>query len=161
MTAPSPQQSKTFILPWPPTVNQYYSSMMVKSKKTGRMSPRKVKSKRAREYARSAWVAARQQHPGVRFRGRLLVAIRYFEPDLKKRDIDNLQKGVLDGLTGAGVWRDDAQIDLLMPARCHVVKGGRAEVIVAEITSAELVFEKMLQAALSGHAADGAVQASL
>lgn len=34
----------------------------------------------------------------------------FFCPDNRKRDLDNLPKVVLDGLTEAKVWKDDSQI---------------------------------------------------
>ena len=52
--------------------------------------------------------------------GRLAVALRFFEPNRLKRDIDNLPKALLDALTQAGLWLDDAQIDCLMLARAGV-----------------------------------------
>jgi len=52
--------------------------------------------------------------------GRLAVALRFYEPDRRKRDLDNLPKAVLDALTHAGLWVDDAQIDCLMLARIGV-----------------------------------------
>lgn len=38
-------------------------------------------------------------------------------PDRRKRDLDNLLKSLLDGLEGAGVFKDDAQIDDLQIVR--------------------------------------------
>ena len=44
-------------------------------------------------------------------------------PDRRKRDLDNLHKGILDGLTHAGVWKDDSQIDDLRIYRCRAATG--------------------------------------
>jgi len=49
-------------------------------------------------------------------------------PDKRRRDLDNLPKAVLDGLTHAALWHDDSQIDDLRVWRsdrmggCLVVK---------------------------------------
>jgi Holliday junction resolvase RusA-like endonuclease len=39
------------------------------------------------------------------------VVVEVYVPDRRKRDLDNLHKGILDSLTHAGVWGDDSQID--------------------------------------------------
>lgn len=36
------------------------------------------------------------------------VAINYIQPDKRRRDVDNIIKPVLDGLTQAGFWIDDS-----------------------------------------------------
>lgn len=36
------------------------------------------------------------------------VAINYIQPDKRRRDVDNIIKPVLDGLTQAGFWSDDS-----------------------------------------------------
>lgn len=61
--------------------------------------------------------------------GRLAVALRFFEPNRLKRDLDNLPKAILDALTQAGLWLDDAQIDWLMLARAGV-RPDRPRVVV-------------------------------
>jgi crossover junction endodeoxyribonuclease RusA len=38
------------------------------------------------------------------------VCITAHPPDNRKRDLDNLQKSLLDSITCAGVWQDDSQI---------------------------------------------------
>jgi len=53
-----------------------------------------------------------------------------FPPDRRCRDLDNLQKPVLDALEHAGVYEDDSQIDLLVTRRREVVQNGRLQVDV-------------------------------
>ncbi|MEX2672880.1 MAG: RusA family crossover junction endodeoxyribonuclease [Phycisphaeraceae bacterium] len=60
--------------------------------------------------------------------GRLALAMDAFPPDRRRRDLDNIQKPVLDALEHAGVYRDDSQIDLLITRRCEHEKGGRVVV---------------------------------
>lgn len=50
---------------------------------------------------------------GFPLTGPLKLTIVYHRPDLRRRDIDNLQKGLLDSLTHAGVYEDDSQIEHL------------------------------------------------
>jgi crossover junction endodeoxyribonuclease RusA len=56
-----------------------------------------------------------------------------FPPDRRRRDLDNLQKPVLDALEHAGIYEDDSQIDLLLTRRRDVVAGGRLDVQVDEL----------------------------
>lgn len=47
-------------------------------------------------------------------------------------DLDNLGKSLLDALTKAGVWTDDAQIDSLHFERGPVIKGGTVTVFIRD-----------------------------
>lgn len=51
--------------------------------------------------------------------GRLAVVIHATMPDKRKRDIENIQKALLDSLEHAGVYIDDSQIDDL-----HIIRWG-------------------------------------
>ena len=66
--------------------------------------------------------------------GRVGVLLTVFFPDRKVRDLDNLLKGVLDGLVAAGVMLDDSQIhDLHVVNSGEIVTGGKIVVSVWEI----------------------------
>ncbi|WP_236254814.1 RusA family crossover junction endodeoxyribonuclease [Mucisphaera calidilacus] len=65
--------------------------------------------------------------------GRIALAMDAFPPDRRRRDLDNIQKPVLDALEHAGVYQDDSQIDLLVTRRREVVPGGRLEVDVTPL----------------------------
>lgn len=43
--------------------------------------------------------------------GPVSVVIEAFPPDKRRRDLDNLLKGLFDSLTHAGVWLDDYQVN--------------------------------------------------
>jgi len=64
--------------------------------------------------------------------GRIALAMDAFPPDRRRRDLDNIQKPVLDALEHAGVYMDDSQIDLLVTRRREAVSGGRLLVTVDE-----------------------------
>ena len=66
--------------------------------------------------------------------GRLAVHVTVCPPDRRRRDLDNVQKALLDALEHGGVYRDDAQIDLLVVERGPVTPGGKSLVRVEVIT---------------------------
>ena len=105
-------------LPYPPTINTYYATVR----------GRRVLSKRGREFKKTVSLIA----PAKGLTGRLKVAIDLYPPDRRKRDIDNVQKPVLDALTEAGVWGDDSQVDELSITRREIEKGGRCEVTIKQ-----------------------------
>ena len=104
----------TFTLPFPPSVNNLYATVM----------GRKVLSKRGREYhAEVATAMVRQQY--LRFGAqRVGYRVTVFPPDRRRRDLSNLVKAMEDALTNAGLWDDDSQVDDLQLVRSHVAKGG-------------------------------------
>ncbi len=65
--------------------------------------------------------------------GRIALCMDAFPPDRRRRDLDNIQKPVLDSLEHAGVYEDDSQIDLLLTRRCEVTKHGRVEIHLYEM----------------------------
>lgn len=104
-------------LPWPPSLNHYYR----------RVGRRTLISREGRAYRRKVCALlgggghARKPPSG----GRVALAMDAFPPDRRRRDLDNLQKSVLDSLEHAGVYEDDSQIDVLAVARREPVSGGR------------------------------------
>ena len=78
-------------LPWPPTVNTYYTIAR----------GRKILSKKGRDYKKNAmppWT-------GNFLSGQVEVNIEAHPPDKRKRDLDNILKPILDLLTNNGVWK--------------------------------------------------------
>lgn len=113
-------------LPWPPSVNTYWRHPM-----SGRLAGRHLISEKGRAY-RSAVVSAvrGQLRAAPQLAGRLAVTIRAHAPDRRRRDLDNLPKGLLDSCTHAGLWGDDAQIDRLTILRCQPIAGGAVSMTV-------------------------------
>jgi len=108
-------------LPWPPTVNTYYTIAR----------NRKILSKRGREYKKEVAVLLLNEDRSVT--GRVEVYIDAFPPDKRKRDIDNIIKPLLDCLTDASVWGDDSQVDVLRIRRKEITKPGYVRVYISEI----------------------------
>ena len=107
-------------LPYPPTINHYYSYQR----------GRPVLTKHAREY-RQAVRATVIQTSVQPLLGPLAVRIDIFPPDQRRRDCDNVQKALLDALQHAGVFWDDSQIVWLLTVKSTPVTGGSVTVKIA------------------------------
>lgn len=110
--------------PIPPSVNDYWVG-----KGLGRGYAVKPAVTRFRAEIRVLWL----QMGKPLLNGRLSAKIKFFPPDKRRRDIDNVLKGLLDGLQKAGFYEDDSQIDVLHIERCAVCPPGRLEVVIEEI----------------------------
>ena len=109
-------------LPWPPTVNHYYTVAR----------GRKILSKRGREYKISSSVEMlRQKISRYQDKGPYCISINAHPPDKRRRDLDNLLKPILDALVDYGAIEDDSQVDDLRIQRFNPVKGGRIEVLIS------------------------------
>ncbi|WP_422460274.1 RusA family crossover junction endodeoxyribonuclease [Endozoicomonas sp. ALB115] len=103
-------------LPLPPTVNHVWKHRVIR--KGHKHIPSVYMSEAGKEYRRRVQVACTEQ--GVHNRklaGSLRVIVRLHFPTNHRSDIDNRMKALLDGLTHAGVWIDDSQIDQLVVMR--------------------------------------------
>ncbi len=106
-------------LPWPPSVNTYW-----RSPNKGPLAGRILISEKGRLYRTSVYAAILEQIGLKKIKGKLSVVIVAHPPDARRRDLDNLFKGVLDSITHAGVWADDSDIDELSIARSWQIKEG-------------------------------------
>ena len=118
-------------LPWAPTVNKYWT-------------PRKGGGKRltdkARAYRQEVWLAVMEQGKEKTITRLVQVTLSLYMPDKRRRDIDNLPKGIFDGLTHARVWEDDMLVDDYRVRRVRdenqeliIVKGGKIIIEITEI----------------------------
>ncbi len=114
-------------LPYPPSVNHYWR----------RVGRRTLISREGRAFRRNVCaLLARGSGNGPRkppAGGRIALAMDAFPPDRRRRDLDNIQKPVLDALEHAGVYEDDSQIDLLITRRGEVVPEGRLTLEVFDL----------------------------
>jgi crossover junction endodeoxyribonuclease RusA len=74
-----------------------------------------------------AVLAAQQANP---LTGPLIVQIEIFPPDNRRRDIDNVQKALLDALQHGGAYYDDSQIVSLSITKRDMVPQGRTLVTI-------------------------------
>lgn len=115
------------VLPFPPSLNRYYRNVrgMVKISAEGR------------EYKKLVRANVLAQIPDhTMMTGRVEVAVKTFQKDKRRRDLDNTQKALLDALSesGAAVYQDDSQIDGLYIQRKGVDRENpRVEVLITEI----------------------------
>lgn len=113
----------TIELPWPPSVNTYWR----------RAGHRMHISHQGREYRGLVAAACAMQGAKRLGAARLRVTITAYPPDRRARDLDNLNKGVLDALAHARVFNDDSQVDDLRIVRGHVHTGGKLAVHIEEM----------------------------
>jgi crossover junction endodeoxyribonuclease RusA len=101
-------------LPYPPSVNHYF-----------RMVGRRVLISREGRAFRTR-VCSTLAAMGVRpMAGRLVLEIEIYPPDNRRRDIDNVQKALLDALQHGGAYHDDSQVVKLTIEKRQPVDGGR------------------------------------
>lgn len=110
-------------LPWPPSVNTYWRH------NRGRTHI----SKAGREYRQSVELAVLIAGGRRNMTGRLSLSMAATPPDKRKRDLDNICKGVLDSLAKSGVYEDDSQIDELIVRRLKPSKPGRLVIEIVEL----------------------------
>lgn len=111
------------VLPWPPSVNHYW----LRNRGGGvRVSDA------ARTYRKEVTLISRR--PGRKPIGcPVRVTITAHQPNRIKRDIDNIQKAMLDALSHAGVWRDDALVHSLSIAWGSPIEGGACDVWIGAL----------------------------
>ncbi|MEQ9616639.1 MAG: RusA family crossover junction endodeoxyribonuclease [Phycisphaerales bacterium] len=118
---PRPSRSLRFTLPYPPSVNHYWR----------RAGQRTLISREGRRFRRAvcAILASERIEP---LTGRLEIFIEICPPDRRRRDLDNVQKALLDALEHGGAYEDDSQIDRIVIERGEVVPSGRSRVEIRE-----------------------------
>jgi crossover junction endodeoxyribonuclease RusA len=110
------------VLPYPPSINHYWR----------RVGHRTLISRDGRRYRRDVCAALAASGAGP-LPGRLSVRVTVFPPDGRRRDLDNVQKALLDALAHGGAYGDDSQIDRLEVHRGPVTPGGRVVVEISEM----------------------------
>jgi Holliday junction resolvase RusA-like endonuclease len=111
-----------FELPYPPSVNHYWRHWGTKT----------LISRGGRAF-RKAVCAILAAH-GVRpLAGPLNVDIKAYPPDRRQRDIDNIQKPLLDALQHGGAYADDSQVVKLTIEKGQPVLGGKTIVRIRKV----------------------------
>jgi Holliday junction resolvase RusA-like endonuclease len=109
-------------LPYPPSVNHYWR----------RVGSRTLISRGGRAFRRAVCMilASQEVRP---LQGDLNVEVVVFPPDNRRRDVDNVQKALLDALEHGGMYSDDNQIVKLAIEKGQVVEGGKTLVRIRSL----------------------------
>lgn len=103
----------TIELGWPPSINSYWR----------RNGSRYFISQKGVEYRRHV-IYKCSIYDGLFLKDeRLSATVLCYPPDKRRRDLDNAQKAIWDGLQHAGVYKDDSQIDELIIRRMPFNEG--------------------------------------
>ena len=108
---------RSFELPFPPSVNHYYR----------RVGQATLISREGRRYRSevASLLAATRVDPLL---GRLAAVLDLRPPNRRSFDVDNRLKAALDAMEHAGVYANDAQIELLIAWKGSVAPGGQMHV---------------------------------
>jgi crossover junction endodeoxyribonuclease RusA len=114
--------------PFPPSVNGYW-----RSTRKGVLI-----SEHGRIFRSNALASIYQQlrSPPTALLTELDVHLVLYPPIRAKRDLDNFQKALFDGLTHAGIWKDDSQVKRMTVEWGEVTKGGKAEITITDFKPA-------------------------
>lgn len=109
-------------LPYPPSINHYYR----------RVGTRTLISREGRKFR--DLVCSRLATLGVQpMSGPLDVRVEVYPPDRRRRDVDNVQKALLDALEHGGAYHDDSQIVRLCTEKRDPVPGGRTLIKIGKV----------------------------
>ena len=110
-----------FTMPYPPSINGYWKPFR----------NRIILSKRGREYRQEALKQLENMGLGCELiHDNVIVSITLNPPSLRRYDLDNYCKGILDALTHAKFWIDDEQVQKLTIIKGKKTKGGIVRVSV-------------------------------
>lgn len=128
----------TLVLPFPPSVNHYWRHVVLPLKKkttSGKQAFRvqALISVDGRKYKQAVCREVMAQNAQYRLSARVRLFVALYPPDRRRRDVDNYAKALLDSLTEAGVWADDAQIRDLRLVWGDVLPGGKAVVTIRKM----------------------------
>ena len=121
-------------LPYPPSLNRYYRVWR------GRM----VVGPEGKAYREAVQQILGPSFQDVEpYKVPLRVWIDVMMPDRRKRDLDNLNKSLLDAITDAGVWADDSLIEDLRLIKVGVEKPGYVRLTVSELSPIPIKSKKV------------------
>ncbi len=133
IVAPSVTTDIKLTLPFPPSVNHYWHSKIVKNKKgrPGRLQIMRYLSKRAKDFRADVQGCVFEQlGKAPRLKCGLAVIVHQHAGPGNVQDIDNGLKGLFDALEWAKVYVNDSQIDELLVIRKRRTAVARVDVIL-------------------------------
>ena len=122
-----------FVLPYPPSCNRYYRNVGGRTllSRAGRLYREEV----AALLAGRGCLPTAAQSLRRPLAGPIQLEIDIHPPDRRRRDIDNVLKGLLDSIEKGGGYHDDSQIVHLTIRKREPVAKGRAIVRMKELQS--------------------------
>ncbi len=117
----------TIELPYPPSINHYFK----------RRGNRTFIGSEGMQFRKRVCIAlmAANVNPMA---GMLAMKVRAYPPDRRKRDIDNIQKPLLDALEKARAFYNDCQIKHLTTVMKEPVQGGKTIVTIKTLKVKEI-----------------------
>jgi len=97
------------VMPWPPSVNGYWRSIVQGKTRNGKPLVRQIISAKGRAY-RSSALAAIDRAGSPYIAGEVTIEELFYPPCRRRRDLDNYRKALRDALTTGGVIDDDSMI---------------------------------------------------
>lgn len=116
-----------FEMPWPPTVNHYHQPVRMGK------GVRIVKGQEAKQYAKNCEKWLRDlglENEKIPEDKKLSMKLILHPPTLRKYDVDNRTKGIMDALSNSNFYADDSQVERLTIEKGEKVKNGMVEVFV-------------------------------
>jgi Holliday junction resolvase RusA-like endonuclease len=108
-------------LPYPPSVNHYYRHVGFRT----------LISRQGRAYRTAVCSVLRRA--GIRpLSGPVELKLELYPPDRRRRDLDNVLKGLLDALQHGGLYHDDSQVVRLEADKLGVVPDGKVLIQIQE-----------------------------
>ncbi len=120
-------------LPYPPSINKYWGSRQIRLRGTGKIIKCVYRLPAVVKYVNDVIYFLKMQKIKPFFAEKLRIELLIYPPDRKKRDIDNVCKGILDALQYAGIYDDDFKIWQLSVERREVRKHGEVEFTIMSI----------------------------
>ena len=119
-----------FEMPWPPTVNHYHQPVRMDK------GVRIIKGQEAKQYAKDCERWLRDlglENEKIPEDKKLSMKLILHPPTLRKYDVDNRTKGIMDALSNSNFYADDSQVERLTIEKGEKVKDGMVEVFVSII----------------------------
>lgn len=117
-------------LPYPPSINNYYLNKTIHNRSGHLIKPRLPS---VQKYVNDCLLLLKTQKLNTIDDEKLCVQLDVYPPDLKRRDLDNIAKVILDTLQRAGIYKDDYNIWKLTIERKDVRQFGEVEFTISAI----------------------------
>ena len=133
MTRAAAPEQTLLMLPYPPSVNHYWTPVVRFNSRTRMHYAELVLSAKAKQYRESAGWLILSQRPREHcwpYKHAVVLTLKVSPPDQHVRDRDNILKAVLDVLVTSGVLADDSLVQEIHLYSSAPQEGGMIEVCI-------------------------------